>query len=348
MDSLTCTYGQFTAVNEVSFTVQEGRIHALLGTNGAGKTTLLETIQGFHRPRSGTVRVFGQDPWRHRTAVAARTGTMLQESGLVDEMTVLGQLSLWRGLNVREDSIDRVLEVVGLMHRRKTPVAVLSGGERRRLDFAMAIWGHPELIVLDEPTTGLDPQSRRTMWDIIRELNAKGSTILLTTHYLDEAQNLADHVTILDRGCVAIEGPMTEVLASIPAHISFRGHLSNTHLAELQRTVRGEVEISRTDDDLTVTIRTPLLQLDVGAVIDWARSHNLPLHQLRCSPASLEDVFFEVPAVNAPSNAPIPVLDESPSLRGSTGHQAGHQATTVDNGDSAHNPSGTAHRKATP
>ncbi len=303
VEHVTCSYGEFVAVNDVSFSVAAGRIHALLGTNGAGKTTLLESIQGFRRTTGGALAVFGQDPWRHRTAVAGRTGTMLQESGLVDEMTVAGQLSLWQGLSIREDSIERILEVVGLEHRRKTPVSVLSGGERRRLDFAMAIWGDPELVVLDEPTTGLDPQSRRTMWEIIRELNAGGSTVLLTTHYLDEAQNLAEHVTILDRGRVAIEGPMSEVLASIPAQISFTVRATEGVLAELNPMLCGTLDASDSVGDMEVTIRTPLLQADVGVVTDWSRAHDLPLRQLRCAPASLEEVFFGMPTVTASAAA---------------------------------------------
>ncbi|WP_185173841.1 ABC transporter ATP-binding protein [Rothia nasimurium] len=298
VEEVTCTYGKFVAVNDVSFSVEPGQIHALLGTNGAGKTTLLESIQGFRRPANGALRVFGQDPWRHRTAVSGRTGTMLQESGLVDEMTVLGQLLLWQRLSIRKDSIARVLEVVGLEHRRKTPVSVLSGGERRRLDFAMAIWGKPDLIVLDEPTTGLDPQSRRTMWEIIRELNAKGSTVLLTTHYLEEAQSLAEHVTILDQGRVAVAGPMSEVLASIPSRISFSVQAGPAEISELKRLLRGELDENRNHRESAITIRTPLLQSDVGAVIDWSRTHDLIIEQLSCAPASLEEVFFGVSATD--------------------------------------------------
>lgn len=302
VDSVSCSYGDFLAVDSVSLAVKTGGIHALLGTNGAGKTTLLETIQGFRRPASGSLRVFGRDPWNHRTTVAARTGTMLQESGLVDEMTVADQLSFWRGVNVREDSVDRVLNLVGLEHRRRVPVSVLSGGERRRLDFAMALWGNPELMVLDEPTTGLDPQSRRTMWSIIRDLNASGTTVLLTTHYLDEAQQLADSVTILDQGRIAIEGSMTDVLTAIPARISFDTDASSQQLTELWSVVYGDTShtpsAESTDDAplWSIGVHTSELQDDVAAVMDWARSNELRLERLRCAPASLEEVFFEVGA----------------------------------------------------
>lgn len=294
VEQVRCTYGDFVAVQDVSFAVPRGSIHALLGTNGAGKTTLLETIQGFRRPAQGNITVFGVNPAQDRSRIAARTGTMLQESGLVDEMTVAGQLDLWQGLSLREDTPNRVLELVGLTHRQKVPVSVLSGGERRRLDFAMALWGNPDLVVLDEPTTGLDPQSRRTMWSIIRDLVAAGSAVLLTTHYLEEAQNLAETVTILDRGRIAREGSMTQVLASIPATIGFTVTASPKVITELAAKITGTLETSSSAGGERISIRTTDLQEDVGRVIDWARAHALTIDGLRSSPASLEEVFLEV------------------------------------------------------
>ena len=294
VDGVWCAYGDFTAVEDVSFTVFPGSIHALLGTNGAGKTTLLETIQGFRRPAEGSIGVFGHDPAKARTQIAVRTGTMLQESGLVDEMTVDGQINLWKGLNLRDDDPDRVLDLVGLSHRRKVPVSVLSGGERRRLDFAMALWGEPELVVLDEPTTGLDPQSRRTMWRIIRDLVGRGSAVLLTTHYLEEAQNLAGTVTILDHGAVARNGTMQEVLASIPATIDFSVRARTEEIRGLSEALVGTLSSSPTGDWSRIDIRTTQLQEDVGNVIDWARRHALRVEGLTSSPASLEEVFLDV------------------------------------------------------
>lgn len=296
VDQVWCSYGDFIAVRDTSFTIDPGTIHALLGTNGAGKTTLLETIEGFHAPTKGRIEIFGNDPFRQRALISARTGTMLQESGLVDEMTVAGQLDLWRGLSLREDSCERVLELVGLMHRRKLPVSVLSGGERRRLDFAMAIWGNPELIILDEPTTGLDAQSRRTLWRITQDLVAKGAAALLTTHYLEEAQNLADTVTILNRGTVVREGTMTQVLASIPATIDFTVHAAPRTARTLANRVSGSMHQVEADPNGTktrITIHTIELQSDVEEVIDWAHCHDLTLDELQSSPASLERVLLE-------------------------------------------------------
>lgn len=282
------------AVHDVSFTVHPGTVHALLGTNGAGKTTLLETLQGFRPLHQGQIRVFGQDPARARTRIAARTGTMLQESGLVDELTVAGQLDLWRSLSLRPDTSERVLKLVGLTDHRRTPVADLSGGERRRLDFAMAIWGDPQLLILDEPTTGLDPQSRRMLWRTMQDLVARGSAVLLTTHYLEEAQQLADTVTILDQGVVAREGRMETVLDSIPATISFTAPSQPHHLQHLADQLAGSLELTPRPDATAVEVRTPTLQADVGRVIDWARTHRVGLDGLRCAPASLEDVFLAI------------------------------------------------------
>lgn len=294
VNQVWCSYGEFYAVRNVSFTVAPGAVHALLGTNGAGKTTLLETLQGFRRPAGGRIEVFGLDPVQQRSQIAVRTGTMLQESGLVEEMTVDGQLSLWKALSLRVDSVDRVLALVGLMHRRKVPVSVLSGGERRRLDFAMALWGSPELVVLDEPTTGLDPQSRRTMWRIIRDLVSGGSAVLLTTHYLEEAQQLAETVTILDRGAVAREGSMRQVLASIPATIDFTVSTSSEVIGELAEQLSGGLETQPGTDRIRISIRTADLQADVGTVIDWTRRYDVVVDGLHSSSASLEEVFLEV------------------------------------------------------
>lgn len=312
-ERVSCMFGDFAAVDDVSLNVRSGQIHALLGTNGAGKTTLLESIQGLRRPTRGRLTVFNHDPWTNRTVIAGRTGTMLQESGLVDEMTVAGQLAFWQGVSIRKDSVNRVLEVVGLTHRRRTPVSVLSGGERRRLDFAMAIWGTPELIVLDEPTTGLDPQSRRAMWSVIQELNEEGATVLLTTHYLDEAQSLAESVTILDQGKIAVEGPMEKVLSSIPAQISFLVPPQMQIVHDLEVIIDGVVQIRDMEigfdgigssEKILVTVRTKRLQEDVTIIMDWARTHNMKLDQLRCAPASLEEVFFDMASIKAYSDDP--------------------------------------------
>ncbi|GAB7039348.1 hypothetical protein JCM9533A_31980 [Catenuloplanes niger JCM 9533] len=180
---LNLRYGDFHAVRDLSFHVERGELYALLGTNGAGKTSTLEIVEGHRAPTSGTVTVFGASP-RDRAAVRPRIGIMLQESGFTPDLTVRESVRLIGGLTGREDTVDRVLAIVDLTAKAGTLVSQLSGGEKRRLDFATAVWGAPELIFLDEPTTGLDIQSRDALWAAVDRLREDGSTIVLTTHYL--------------------------------------------------------------------------------------------------------------------------------------------------------------------
>jgi ABC-2 type transport system ATP-binding protein len=196
VDRLTIDYGDFRAVADLSLEVRRGELYALLGTNGAGKTSTLEVIEGHRAPTSGTVRILGEDP-RDRRAVRPRTGIMLQESGFAADLGALETLALIGGLTGREDRPERVLDLVGLSAKADTRVAALSGGEKRRLDFATAVYGSPELIFLDEPTTGLDIQSRDDLWGTVDRLREDGATIVLTTHYLEEAQQRADRIGLM-------------------------------------------------------------------------------------------------------------------------------------------------------
>src|SRR4051812_47733852 len=175
-------YGDFEAVRGIDLDVARGEIFALLGTNGAGKTTTLEVLEGFGTRSAGTVSVLGLDPATERAALRPRMGVQLQEGGFVEELTVRETLALWQRLVDRPDRPGRLLDRFELTGRADVPVGKLSGGERRRLDLAMAVWGSPELVILDEPTTGLDPESRRRTWDAIQELQDAGRTIVLTTH----------------------------------------------------------------------------------------------------------------------------------------------------------------------
>ncbi|TFJ94945.1 enoyl-CoA hydratase [Platysternon megacephalum] len=203
--NLRFRYGSHEAVKGIDLSIARGEIFALLGTNGAGKTTTLELIQGYRVPSEGTVTAFDLDPVKDGRALRRRAGFMMQEAGLIPEMTVRESLCMWRDLSSRRDDVDATLAKVELTHKASTRVEALSGGERRRLDLAMTIWGSPELIVLDEPTTGLDPDSRQTLWRLVRNLKEQGSTIILTTHYLDEAQALADSVAMMHQGQVAVQ-----------------------------------------------------------------------------------------------------------------------------------------------
>ncbi len=206
---LRCSYGKFEAVRGIDIMIRRGELYALLGTNGAGKTTTLETLEGHRRETSGSLCVLGGDP--RSVAVRRRIGMMLQESGFAGDLTVSETLELWGRIAGRQDNAQSLLDRLALARRRNVRVAQLSGGERRRLDLAMALYGSPELLFLDEPTTGLDPESRGLVWDLIRALQDDGVTIMLTTHYLEEAEALADRVAIMHDGLIAVEGTLTDL-----------------------------------------------------------------------------------------------------------------------------------------
>ncbi|CAM3649288.1 ABC transporter ATP-binding protein [Kibdelosporangium persicum] len=284
VSGLTYRYGQFVAVAGVDFTVRQGEIFALLGTNGAGKTTTLEVVEGFRKPAGGRVRVFGLDPAADRAALSARTGVMSQQTGLIGELTVAETLALWAGLTSRKDSVPSLLSTVELTHRADVPVEKLSGGERRRLDFALAIWGRPPLVILDEPTTGLDPESRQHLWQTVEHLRDAGTSVLLTTHYLEEAQALADQVAIMHAGKVQVAGTLSEVLSEQPARITAK--VPDVDLPKLLG------DVSLVDGQLTVHTRD--MQTDLYELLRWADRNAIRLRDLNASQASLQEIFLAI------------------------------------------------------
>ena len=201
----------FEAVRGVTFSVRRGELFALLGTNGAGKTSAMEVLEGLAPPARGAVRVLGCDPCRERALVRRRMGIMLQEGGFPPDLTVAETGRMWAGTLSAPRPVAEALGLVSLGHRAGVAVRSLSGGERRRLDLAMAILGRPEVLFLDEPTTGLDPESRRRTWLLIRELLGAGTTVVLTTHYLEEAEELADRLAIMHQGRIVRTGTPAEV-----------------------------------------------------------------------------------------------------------------------------------------
>ena len=271
--------GAFSAVRGLSLTVRRGELYALLGTNGAGKTTTLETIEGHRRPTSGTVRVFDGDPSDRRT-VRPRMGIMLQESGFAGDLTVAESVRLAGAISGRADDADRVLAQVGLTDKADTRVVQLSGGEKRRVDFAMAIWGSPELLFLDEPTTGLDPTARGALWDVVAQLRAAGTTIILTTHYLEEAQKYADRIGLMHRGTLHREGSLAELVAGEPSSIRFVAPVGATLPLAVTATANG-LSIVETDD----------LQRDLTVLLAWADRGQHRLDQLSASTSTLDDLF---------------------------------------------------------
>ncbi|MFZ2527686.1 MAG: ABC transporter ATP-binding protein [Rhodococcus sp. (in: high G+C Gram-positive bacteria)] len=275
----------FVAVRDLDLTVRDGELFGLLGTNGAGKTSTLEVIQGLSRPTAGTIRVFGVDPVAGRRQIRPDMGIMLQRGGLPQDLTVRESLTMWAGTCSDPLPVDSVLDRVDMLDRAPTRVKSLSGGEARRLDLACALIGQPRLLFLDEPTTGLDPESRRNTWRLIADLKASGVTIMLTTHYLDEAESLCDRLAIMHRGTVARSGTVADVVADHPATIRFRHPaMPLPNLPGTDLTIDGD----------TVVLRTTTLQDTLTDLLLWARHHDLHLDGLDARVASLESVFLSI------------------------------------------------------
>ena len=289
-DNVTRAYGKFTAVDGVSFHVAQGELVALLGSNGAGKTSLLEVLQGSTRSNDGRVRVFGLDPVADRAAIRQRTGIMLQEAGFAKDLTVRETLVMWAGTLTSPRPVADSLAMCGLEGRADIRVGSLSGGERRRLDLAMATLGRPELLFMDEPTTGLDPAVRQHTWELVRRMLDEGSTVLLTTHYMEEAEELADRILIMDKGRILTEGSVADIVSQHPCEITFTDvEISDVEFERLSHVVcpvshdRGITRVPSTD--LHATLRELLALAD---------SHNIHLDGLNARAASLESAFLRI------------------------------------------------------
>ncbi len=205
------SYGTYEALRGISFEIEEGEVFGLLGPNGAGKTTTIEILEGYRRRDSGDVDVLGFDPERAKSSFRERIGVVLQQSQLWPNLTVAETHRMFAGNYEHPRNVDEVIALVGLAEKRAARVKTLSGGQKRRLDLGVALVGDPDLVFLDEPTTGFDPAARRAAWDMIRSLRSLGKTILLTTHYLDEAEQLADRVAVLREGVIIREGTPAEL-----------------------------------------------------------------------------------------------------------------------------------------
>ncbi|MBL1076841.1 ABC transporter ATP-binding protein [Nocardia sp. 2] len=287
------TYGQgknaFEAVRGVDLSVREGQVFALLGTNGAGKTSTLDLLEGLAAPSAGEVEIFGLDPRRDRARVRAQVGIMLQSGGLPAELTVRETLEMWRGTCTAPTTADQVLRQVALVDRAEVRVGSLSGGEQRRVDLACALLGQPRLLFLDEPTTGLDPESRRGTWQLLADLKASGVTMVLTTHYLDEAEALADRIAIMHRGEVVRAGTLREIVEGHPSRIAF------DHPGLPLPTL----PTARVDAGARVMVDTHDLQGHLFDLLVWARQQGVPLGGLEARAASLESVFLDIASESA-------------------------------------------------
>ena len=235
------SYGDYEAVRGISFEIPEGEVFGLLGPNGAGKTTTIEILEGYRPRDAGEVDVLGFDPGRAGPAFRERIGVVLQQSQLWPTITVAETHRMFAGYYDRPRDVDEVIKLVGLEEKRDARVKTLSGGQKRRLDLGVALVGDPDLVFLDEPTTGFDPAARRAAWDMIRALRSLGKTILLTTHYLDEAEQLADRVAVLREGQIIREGTPAELTgATNETEVRYRqdGHEVVIHTTEPTRLLQ--------------------------------------------------------------------------------------------------------------
>ncbi|MBO9713411.1 ABC transporter ATP-binding protein [Sphingomonas sp.] len=282
---LTKAYGRLQAVAGVDLTVGRGEIFALLGPNGAGKTTTVEILEGFGKRDGGEVRVLGEDPAKHRASLKTRIGIVPQETAADPFLTVRELVKMIAGTYPRPLLPDEAIELVGLGDKRDTRAARLSGGQQRRLDVALALVGDPELLFLDEPTTGFDPDARREAWAMLKGLKALGKTVLLTTHYMEEAQQLADRVAVIAGGRIIAEGT--------PATLGIEGGATSRIRFRSPPGARPPVEGTTSEDGLvTVDAEDPVPLLN--RLTSWAISNNVALADLEVARPSLEERYLEL------------------------------------------------------
>jgi ABC-2 type transport system ATP-binding protein len=280
--------GAFEAVRGIDLVVEVGTIVALLGTNGAGKTSALEVVEGLARPTAGQVRVLGLDPVTDRGEVRRRTGVLLQTSGFPADLTVAETVRMWSSTMTSARPVADALAELDLSGRADVRVRSLSGGELRRLDLACTLLGDPDVVLLDEPTTGLDPQSRRRVWDLVAALRDRGRSVLLTTHHLEEAEELADRVAIMHAGRIVREGTPAQLGADQPSTIRFQDAAALVGLGDLP----GAVQMT-TRNGMT-TVHTHALQTSLHALLGQAAQYDVRLTDLEAHNASLESVFLAI------------------------------------------------------
>jgi ABC-2 type transport system ATP-binding protein len=281
------TYGDLEAVAGIDLHVDRGEVFALLGPNGAGKTTATEILEGYRPRTAGEVSVLGHDPSRGERALKQRVGIVLQSTGLDAFLTVRETVDMYGGYYPRSRPTDEVIELVGLREKVDERVRKLSGGQQRRLDVAIALAGDPELLFLDEPTTGFDPSARRNAWEMVKNLVSLGKTVWLTTHFMDEAQYLADRVAVIAKGRIVAEGPPDSIAGrdAMRTRIRFRPPAGAPAAPDWGQTANADGSSSLETDDATRSTHD---------VTSWAVAHGITLDLLEVRQPSLEDVYLQL------------------------------------------------------
>lgn len=294
VENLVKKFGSINAVDGLSFDVGRGEIFGILGPNGAGKTTTLDIIEGLQPPTEGSIQVLGRDIRTNASDIKARIGVQLQSSAYYDYLDLTETLSLLGSFYPKCVAPDSLLEQVGLLDRSKSRVRELSGGQKQRFAVAASLVNEPELVILDEPTTGLDPQSRRNLWALVRDIHRRDVTVMLTTHYMDEAEAVCNRLAIMDHGrLLAMDSPrnlIAQVEATYTVKLVMAKPLSDAQCASL----KGDMKLVQTGEDNTYLLRLKNEPHALQLVLDEISNADLGLEHLDITPVTLEDVFLEL------------------------------------------------------
>ena len=291
VENLHKRYGDVVAVDEVSFSVHEGEIFGIIGPNGAGKTTTVESVIGLRKPDRGRISVLGMDPIRERTALAERIGVQLQEAALAERIKVWEALDLFSSFYRRTVPWQPLLQQWGLADKRNAMFGDLSGGQRQRLFIALALVNDPQVVILDELTSGLDPQARRATWGLVQAIREQGKTVLVITHFMDEAQFLCDRVAIIDHGRVLALDPPGRLVRAFDSETRIVFDVTSDPDWAPLRALSQVAAVVQQGARVTVTGSSDGL---LSAVVTWLESHRIPFRNLSTRQASLEDVFLRL------------------------------------------------------
>ena len=294
VEGLTKRFGAFIAVNDVSFSVKSGEIFGILGPNGAGKTTTLEIIEGLQKPTQGQVNVLGMDITRDSAQVKARVGVQLQSSAYYDYLNLREILALIGSFYPKRISPDLLLEQVGLQDKATHRVRQLSGGQQQRFTVAASLVNDPELVILDEPTTGLDPQARRNIWGLIREINQRNVTVVLTTHYMEEAESLCHRLAIMDQGKVVATDTPQNLISNLRSTYTVTIMSLDTLTEDQLLSLNGAVSSVQIQENNTYVIRLSDVPRALDSVLEGIVHNDIRLEHLKVTPVTLEDVFLEL------------------------------------------------------
>jgi ABC-2 type transport system ATP-binding protein len=294
VDGLRKVYGETIAVDNISFVVQAGEIFGMVGPNGAGKTTTIECLEGLRKPDAGLVRVLGLDPQQDGHALRLRTGMQLQQSNLPDRMRVWEALDLYASFYPKTADWKLLLTQLGLEEKRNAAFSKLSGGQKQRLFIALALLPDPQLVFLDELTTGLDPQARHAIWDLVSEMRQRGKTVLLTTHFMEEAERLCDRVAILDHGKIVAMDTPAALIRSLGMEDRVVFNVDGSLPAGFEKALSGDVDLKVDGNRVTVQARNGRQVPLVSEVVNLLTAQGIPFRDLRTEQPNLEDVFLSL------------------------------------------------------